>query len=102
PPARGQSNLVTNRLDPGNHAMVRGEALTFLEIAAKKQRRFDAIIMDPPTFATNRQRGVFQVEREYGRMFELAARVAAPGAMILCSHNQRTFTRQALQARIEE
>ena len=98
----GKSNFVANGLDPAKQALVRGEALTFLEIAAKKQRRFDVIVMDPPTFATNRQRGVFQVEREYGHMFELAARAAAPGAAILCSHNQRTFTRTALQARIQE
>ena len=60
------------------------------------------MILDPPTFGTSRQRGTFQVERDYARLFELAARVAAPGATLLCSHNLKTFARPALAAKLEE
>ncbi len=98
----GRANFAANGLDSASHEFARGDALTFLEIAAKKQRSFDLVVLDPPTFSTSKQHGVFQVERHFGRLFELAARVAAPGAAVLCSHNQRTFTRAALAAKLRD
>jgi 23S rRNA (cytosine1962-C5)-methyltransferase len=96
----GRRNFEANGLDPSAHEFAHGDVLTFMKIAAKKQRRFDLLILDPPTFATSRSGGVFQVERDYSKLFALAAQIAAPGAAILCSHNQRTFTRDALAKRL--
>ncbi len=98
----GRQNFVANDLDPAAHDFARGDALTYLAIAAKKGRHFDLVILDPPTFATSKQRGVFQVERHYGDLFALALRVTAPGGSLLCSHNQRTFTRGALQQKLRD
>ncbi|MSR47875.1 MAG: class I SAM-dependent rRNA methyltransferase [Planctomycetes bacterium] len=96
----GRRNFAANAIDVEAHEFARGDALTFLEIAVKRGRRFDAIVLDPPTFSTSKQRGVFQVERDYGALAELALRVAAPGAMLLCSHNQRTFRDAALEEKL--
>jgi 23S rRNA (cytosine1962-C5)-methyltransferase len=98
----GKRNFAANGLDPERHEFARGDALTFMAIAAKKQRRFDLLILDPPTFATSKQTGPFQVERHYARLFALGAQIAAPGARLLCSHNQRTFTRAALTKRLRD
>jgi 23S rRNA (cytosine1962-C5)-methyltransferase len=97
----GVRNFAANGLDPAAHEFARGDALTFLGIAAKKRRFFDVLVLDPPTFATSKQSGIFQVERDYPKLFELAARVAAPGATLLCSHNQRDFTRPALVKKLK-
>jgi 23S rRNA (cytosine1962-C5)-methyltransferase len=98
----GRRNFTANGLDPAAHEFASGDALTFMEIAAKKKRRFDLLILDPPTFSTSKQTGPFQVERHYSRLFALAARIASPGATLLCSHNQRTFTRAALTKRLRD
>jgi len=97
----GVRNFAANGLDPAAHEFARGDALTFLGIAAKKKRHFDVLVLDPPTFATSKQSGIFQVERDYPKLFELAVRVAAPGATLLCSHNQRDFTRPALVKKLK-
>jgi 23S rRNA (cytosine1962-C5)-methyltransferase len=97
----GVRNFAANDLDPAAHEFARGDALTFLGIAAKKKRFFDVVVLDPPTFSTSKQSGIFQVERDYPKLFELAARVAAPGATLLCSHNQRDFTRPALVKKLK-
>lgn len=96
----GQRNFAANGLDAAAHEFARGDALTYLAIAAKKGRRFDALVLDPPTFSTSKQRGVFQVERHYDELAALAFAVAAPDALLLASHNQRTFTRDALAAKL--
>lgn len=98
----GRRNFEANGLDPEQHEFARGDALTFMSIAAKKQRRFDLLILDPPTFATSKQTGPFQAERHYARLFALAAAIAAPGARLLCSHNRRTFSRAALTKRLRD
>lgn len=98
----GRRNFEANGLDPAAHEFAHGDVLTFMKIAAKKQRRFDLLILDPPTFATSKSGGVFQVERDYSKLFALAAQIAAPGASLLCSHNQRTFTRDALTKRLRD
>ena len=100
--AWGRENFAANGLDAEGHEFVRGDAVTYLEIAARKSRQFELVILDPPTFSTSRQRGTFQVERDYARLFELGARVAAPDGVILVSHNQRTFARAALAAKLKE
>jgi 23S rRNA (cytosine1962-C5)-methyltransferase len=97
----GVRNFEANGLDAGAHEFARGDALTFLGIAAKKKRHFDVIVLDPPTFATSKQSGIWQVERDYPKLVELATRVAAPGATLLASHNQRTFTRPALVKKLK-
>jgi 23S rRNA (cytosine1962-C5)-methyltransferase len=98
----GRENFTVNALAPAKQEFARGDAPTFMEIAAKKGRRFELLILDPPTFSTSKQSGVFQVERDYQRLFGLAARIAAPGAALLCSHNQRTFALAALTKRIRD
>lgn len=87
----GRANFAMNGLDAAAHDFTRGDALTYLEIAERKGRRFDALVLDPPTFSSSRQRGTFQVERDFGELAALALRVAAPGALLLASHNQRTL-----------
>lgn len=89
--AWARRNFELNDLEPSTHEFSRGDALTFLQIAAKKSRRFDFLILDPPTYSTSKRHGTFRVERDYSRLAELAARVAAPAATLLCSHNQRTL-----------
>jgi 23S rRNA (cytosine1962-C5)-methyltransferase len=93
-------NFVENDLEPAAHEFGRADARDWLEIAARRGRRFDAIVLDPPTFATSKQRGTFQVERDYAALAALALRVAAPGALLLCSHNQRTFGSAALREKL--
>lgn len=96
----GRRNFAANGLDEAAHEFAKADALDWLEIAVKRGRRFDAIVLDPPTFSTSKQRGTFQVERDYATLAELALRVAAPAALLLCSHNQKTFHGAALAERL--
>lgn len=96
----GRRNFAANALAAAGHDFAQGEALTYLAIAAKKRRRFDAIVLDPPTFSSSKQRGVFRVERDFEELATLALQVAAPGALLLASHNQRTFENDALALKL--
>ncbi|MEM9876191.1 MAG: hypothetical protein AAF928_14935, partial [Myxococcota bacterium] len=74
------------------HALVRDEARHFLARAAARGRTFDLIVLDPPSFATHRQkrkRTTWRVARDMPELVAHALRVLAPGGTILACTNHR-------------
>jgi 23S rRNA (cytosine1962-C5)-methyltransferase len=62
---------------------------------AKKQRRFDLIVLDPPTFSRSKQHGTFQVEKDYGRLMSTALPLLNRKGVMLASTNAATFKPEA-------
>jgi 23S rRNA (cytosine1962-C5)-methyltransferase len=87
----GKRNFVLNQLDPARHEFIFGEAFDWCRRLAKKKRMFDVIILDPPTFSRSKERGVFQVEKDYGALLAAALPLLKPGGLILASTNAATL-----------
>ena len=86
----GKRNLAANGCDPADHYFVKGDVQQWLRQFAKKERKFDGIILDPPTFSRVKGgKGVFRVEKDYAALVELAAKVCVEGGWILCCTNHR-------------
>ncbi len=49
----GRRNFLANGLDPQSHFFCRGDSFEWLDRLAKKGNRYQAIILDPPTFIRN-------------------------------------------------
>ena len=85
---RGEENFRRNGLDPKQgHRFIADDVLSVLPRLARRGEKFDAIILDPPTFSRNQAGEAFQVQRDFDRLVALAIEVAAPGAKILLSVN---------------
>jgi 23S rRNA (cytosine1962-C5)-methyltransferase len=85
---RGEENFQRNGLDPkAGHKFIADDVLGVLPRLARRGEKFDAIILDPPTFSRNQAGEAFQVQRDFGQLVTLALEVAAPGAKILLSVN---------------
>jgi 23S rRNA (cytosine1962-C5)-methyltransferase len=85
---RGEENFTRNGLDPkSGHRFIADDVLATLPRLARRGEKFDAIILDPPTFSRNHAGAAFQVQRDFGQLVLLALEVAAPGAKILLSVN---------------
>ena len=85
---RGEGNFARNGLDPkAGHRFIADDVLAVLPRLARRGGKFDAIILDPPTFSRNQAGAAFQVQRDFGQLVTLALEVAAPGAKILLSVN---------------
>ncbi|MFM8420019.1 MAG: class I SAM-dependent methyltransferase, partial [Verrucomicrobiota bacterium] len=82
-----RDNLRRNGLDPGAHDFIYGDCFDWMGRLARKGRRFDLLMVDPPTFSRSREHGDFRAEKDYGRLAELTARLAAPGAVLFFSTN---------------
>jgi len=86
---RSEGNFQRNGLDPksGGHRFIADDVLAVLPRLARRGEKFDAIILDPPTFSRNQAGAAFQVQRDFDRLVALALEVAAPCANILLSVN---------------
>jgi 23S rRNA (cytosine1962-C5)-methyltransferase len=83
----GRRNFALNGLDPAAHDFVFGDTLDWLRRLARKGRRFDVVVLDPPTFSQSKEHGRFQVEKDMGRLVTAALAVLPPGGVLLVSSN---------------
>ena len=84
-------NFSHNGLDPAGHHFCKGDTFHWLRRFAKQGRRFDGIVLDPPTFSRDEKGKVFRVEEDFGELAALAAEVLEPDGWLLCSTNCRNL-----------
>ena len=87
----GKRNFALNGLAPAAHDFIYGDTFDWLKRLAKKGRAFDAIVLDPPTFSRSKESGVFQTEKDYGKLVAAALRVLKPDGILLASTNTATL-----------
>jgi 23S rRNA (cytosine1962-C5)-methyltransferase len=97
----GRRNFALNGLASGAHDFIYGDAFDWLRRLAKKGRRFDAVVLDPPTFSQSKQHGVFRVERDLGDLVAAAVRVLPPGGVLLVSANTAGWEAEQFVASVE-
>lgn len=85
-------NLAANGIDPAVHHFCKGDTFHWLARFARQGRRFDGIVLDPPTFSRDHEGKVFRVEKDYGRLAAAAFACLAPGGWLLASTNCRQLT----------
>jgi 23S rRNA (cytosine1962-C5)-methyltransferase len=83
----GRRNFALNGLDPAAHDFIYGDAFDWLRRLAKKGRRFDCLVLDPPTFSQSKEHGAFRAEKDWGRLVATALPLIKPGGMLLASTN---------------
>lgn len=95
-----KENFVLNGLDPAEHYYCKGDVLHWLERFAKQGRRFDIIVLDPPTFSRDDKGRIWRVERDYDKLVAKAASCLAPEGRLLCSTNCRKLSPAAFRAAV--
>ena len=88
----GRRNFALNDLDPTGHDFIYGDTFDWLRRLAKRGRRFDAVLLDPPTFSTSKAGGAFRAEADYGRLVEAALPVVRPGGVLFAATNAAALT----------
>lgn len=82
-------NFRLNGLDDSQHHFCKGDAFRWLKRFAKQGRKFEGIVLDPPTFSRDDKGKVFRVEKDFGELADLASQVLAKGGWMLCCTNYR-------------
>jgi 23S rRNA (cytosine1962-C5)-methyltransferase len=88
----GRRNYESNGIEAGGHEFIYGEVLNWLERFARKGRRFDLVILDPPTFSRDKEGRIFTVEAGFAKLVRAAEGVLGETGGLFCSTNQRGLT----------
>ncbi len=87
----GRRNFEINGLNPEEHDFIYGDVFDWMGRLAKKGRRFDVIVLDPPTFSQSKETGVFRADKDYGKLIGLAIPLLNANGVVLASTNCATL-----------
>lgn len=96
-----KQNYEANGLTPDEFDFVEGDVFDWLGRFARRQQTFEVVILDPPSYSTVKKTR-WAAQKNYGELAELAARVVAPGGLLLACTNhaglpRRTFRQMVLK-----
>jgi 23S rRNA (cytosine1962-C5)-methyltransferase len=83
----GKRNFELNEINCAEHDFIFGDTFDWLARFAKKNRQFDVVVLDPPTFSQSQESGVFRVEKDYDRLVKMALPVLKRKGVLLASAN---------------
>src|SRR5262249_18188905 len=97
----GKQNFALNGLDPSQHEFIGGDAFEWLRRLRAKQRMFDVIILDPPTFSQSKRHGVFRAEKHLGQLAAAALPLLKRKGVLFTSTNAATLRPEQFLETIE-
>ena len=95
--SRGRENFALNNLSTIDHRFISDDVRSVLPRLARRGEKFDAIILDPPTFSRSPEGKTFQVEHDFESLLISALAVAKRDAHILVSTNCSALGERALE-----
>jgi 23S rRNA (cytosine1962-C5)-methyltransferase len=98
--ATARRNFQLNRLSLERAGFHATDALAFLDQAARRAKRWDIVVSDPPSFAPSRH-ALSAARSAYFRLHRLAATVVAPGGLLCAASCSSHFPRDAFLASVE-
>ncbi len=88
---RAKSNFELNAWDAGDHRFLADDVFAVLPRLQRRGDRYDAVILDPPTFSRGAGGRVFRAEENLGDLVALTLPLVNPGGWVLLSTNARTL-----------
>lgn len=90
--AWGRENFIINSIPLENNEIVRADCLRFLDDEIRSGRKYDLIIIDPPTISRSKKMNqMFSVQEDYVSLLSKALKLLSQGGIIFFSTNARKF-----------
>ena len=87
-----QDNLKVNGLFGPEHKFIDMDCMAYLERSVAKKKKFDLIVVDPPTFSNSkRTEEDWDVQQRHVEMLNMIAQILTPGGIVYFSTNFRRF-----------
>ncbi|NGX50754.1 MAG: Ribosomal RNA large subunit methyltransferase K [Chlamydiae bacterium] len=98
-----RQNATLNELDDAPIRWIVDDTLKFLKREIKRKKRYDALLLDPPSFGRGSQGQVFKIERDLLPLLDLCRQVVRPKpAFVLLTCHTPGLTPEVLGHLMEE
>ncbi|MFF2449482.1 class I SAM-dependent rRNA methyltransferase [Neobacillus sp. NPDC058068] len=100
--SRGKTieQFTVNDIDHKTQGIIVEDVFNYFKYAAKKQLKFDVVILDPPSFARSKK-FVFSAEKDYTNLLKEAIAITEDNGTIVASTNCSTFGMEKFKGFIE-
>jgi 23S rRNA (cytosine1962-C5)-methyltransferase len=99
--SRLAQNLELNRWAGPQHRLLKSDVPTWLGRAQRAGRRFDGVVLDPPSFGT-RARGVLSTRRDNVGLVDAALGVLTPHGRLICVSHHRKISGDELREQVQQ
>ncbi|XP_060084816.1 ribosomal RNA large subunit methyltransferase I-like [Ylistrum balloti] len=96
-----EQNFILNGLSPNEYGFIAEDAFNWFESARQEQKKFDLVIIDPPSFAPN-QKSLPNAKRAYRRLFRSACQLLSEKGLLAASSCSSHITMQLFRELIDE
>jgi len=94
---RGRENFALNQIPTIDHRFIVDDVRSVLPRLERRGEKFDAIILDPPTFSHSPRAKSFQVKDDFEDLLIKALALAERNGQVLLSTNCSTLSQSALE-----
>lgn len=97
-----RQNLERNGFVGTEHELITDDVLSFIESAGKGKRRYDLIVLDPPTFSNSKKMDWnLDIQRDHVKLITKCEKLLDKGGTLIFSTNRKGFRlyREKLQGR---
>lgn len=96
-----EENFGVNGIDPKTQFIYVMDTFDFYHYAARHNRVYDTIVIDPPSFARNKKK-VFTVQKDYHKLIEEALPILNEDGVLILSTNSSALSSKAFKNMIKK
>lgn len=99
--SKTSEQFAVNGIDSAKQIIQVMDTFEYFKYAKRKEKVYDLIILDPPSFARNKKK-VFSVTKNYGELIEQSLAILAPKGWIIASTNAANLSLEKFENQIEQ
>jgi len=90
--AWGKDNFILNGFPLKQHEIVRADCLKFMDEELEARKKYDRIVIDPPTISRSKKmERLFDVQEDYSSLIQKSLKLLNPNGIVFFSTNSRKF-----------
>lgn len=93
-------NFELNGIEASRHNIHIMDTFEFLKYAERNNLKYDVILIDPPSFARNKNK-VFKVDRDYPKLIAECTKILKKNGQLILSQNLETFPLSQFKQQID-
>ena len=97
----GKKNFQQNQIGLEGHQFIAQDTFVFLKQATKRQKKFDVVIVDPPSFSRTKDGKVFSLKKDFPSLLEATLSVIASPGVLFFSCNLSDWNSEMLTNKVK-